>query len=187
MKQRIFIAFRIKNEEIIEELKEIQTKLKNLNKKAHIIWTKSKAFHITLEFLGEINEVQLSKVKEIVLIIANKYHDFKFWLNNLSGFPSQTQSKIITMHVEGEKRLATSLQEDLVFALKESGLIKEIQPWIAHITLGRNSGEHQMLGYDTISFEKKVFEIKTIEIIRSDSKFGGSKYSILESYDLNGK
>lgn len=185
MKQRIFIAFRVRTEDVVNELKSVQKKLVNLNGKAHITWTKSKAFHVTLEFLGEIEEAELEKVKEITLDIANKYHKFKFWLDRLDAFPNQTQAKIITIRVEDEGLLSENLRKDLVYKLKESGIIKDIKPWKAHITLGRNRGEHRVLGFDTISFEKKIFEVETIEIIKSDLKFGGSKYTTLESYELN--
>ena len=184
MKQRIFLAFRIRNEEIVKELQAVQKKLENLNKKAHITWSKSRSFHITLEFLGEINDVELAKLKEITLEIVNKYHKFKFWLDRLDGFPNQTSAKIINMRVGEEGKIAESLQGDLVYAFKENNLVKEIEPWKAHITLARNRGEHLIQGFNTISFEKKVFEIATVDIIRSDSEFGGAKYTTLESYEL---
>lgn len=187
MKQRIFIAFRIRNEEVVEELSKVQNKLENLNKKAHIVWTKPKAFHITLEFLGGVDDNELGIVKAVVLDIASKYHKFKFWLDRLDGFPNQTRAKIISMRAEDEGLLSESLQKDLVFELKKNNLIKDIQPWKAHITLARNRGEHRVLGFDTISFEKVIFEVSNIDIIRSDAHFGGSKYTTLYSYDLREK
>ena len=184
MKQRIFLAFRIREEEIVSELEAIQKKLQNLNGKAHITWSKSRAFHVTLEFIGEIDESEVEKVKEITLNIANKYHKFKCWLDRLEGFPNQTHAKIINMRVEEEGRIVESLQKDLVFALKENKLVKEVEPWKAHITLGRNAGEHRVLGFDTISFEKKIFEVSAIEVIKSDIRFGGGNYTVLGSYEL---
>ena len=58
MKQRIFLAFRIREEEIVSELEAIQKKLQNLNGKAHITWSKSRAFHVHWNLL-----VKLMKVK----------------------------------------------------------------------------------------------------------------------------
>ena len=183
MKQRIFIAFRVPKD-TQQYLHEIQEKLKNQNTKAHVSWQKSSAFHITVQFLGEIEEYEVEQVKKVLLDIANTHHGFTYWLDRLGGFPNATHPKIITMHCEEEKRAGYAIHDDLIKKFKELNIIQDLKPWKPHITLGRNRGDTSIQGFETIKFEKKTWHVDTIELIKSDLKHGGSKYTVLESYEL---
>ncbi|PLX28497.1 RNA 2',3'-cyclic phosphodiesterase [Candidatus Parcubacteria bacterium] len=184
MKQRIFIAFRVA-EEVREELKRVQDGLKSKNKKAHVTWSKPRGFHVTVQFIGEIEEYEVEQVKDALLHIANTHHGFKYWIDRLDGFPNPAHPKIITMRCEEENRAGYAINEDFVKKLKELDLVHDDKPWKPHITLGRNRGDAGIQGFDTIQFEKKVWYVDTIELIRSDSQDGGAKYTILESYELS--
>lgn len=186
MKHRVFIAFSV-GDEAMSELDRVQDILMNKNKKAHVTWMKPQGFHVTVQFLGEIEDYQIEKVKALVLDIANTHHGFSYWLDHLDAFPTQSQSKIVTMRVVEEKRASVAIHDALVDGLKESGIVKDIQPWKPHITLGRNRGEHKIQGFDTIDFEKKIWKVDTIEIMESDPKADGPKYTVLESYELKNK
>lgn len=183
MKHRIFIAFRV-GEAAVAELDRVQDILIQKNKKAHVTWQKSRGFHVTVQFLGEIEEYQIEELKTLLLDIANSHHGFTYWLDHLDGFPQQSHAKIITMRVDEEKRAGVAIHDALVTGLKELDIIKDVKPWKPHITIGRNRGDHRIQGFDTIDFEKITWPVETIELIESDPKADGPRYTILESYEL---
>ena len=183
MKQRIFIAFKVV-EDIKTQLITIQEELKEKNKKAHVSWSKPAGFHVTVGFLGGIEAHQIEEVKNILLEISTKYHSFKYWLDHLDAFPNTSQPKIINMKCSEEHRASFTIHDKIEHSLKKIKIIKEIHPWQPHITLGRNRGDARIQGLDTINFEKKTWEVDTIEMIKSDPQSGGSKYTVLESYQL---
>ncbi|MBT3538640.1 RNA 2',3'-cyclic phosphodiesterase [Candidatus Parcubacteria bacterium] len=182
-KIRTFIAFRV-SDEVKGELKHVQDELQKKNKKAHVMWSKSRGFHVTVQFLGEIEEFEIEQVKEALLDIANTHHAFKYWIDRLDGFPNPVHPKIITMRCEEEKHAGDAINKDFVKKLKELNLVHDDKPWKPHITLGRNRGDALIQGFDTIKFEKKTWLVDTIELIKSDPKPGGSGYTILESFEL---
>ena len=55
MTQRVFIAFPVEAE-VKRAISLAQTELKALNPRAHITWVKPEAMHVTIRFLGEVNE-----------------------------------------------------------------------------------------------------------------------------------
>ena len=185
-KIRTFIAYKV-SEQAREELIGVQGKLKKYNKKAHVGWSSSRGFHVTVEFLGEIEPHVVEQVKEILHEIANSFHGFSFWLDRLDGFPNKARPRVITMRVEEEKRTSHALHEELIQKLREIGLGKDDHPWKAHITIGRNRGEARIDGLETIEFEKVVWKVDSVELIKSDLQSGGPRYTVLESYSLQSK
>lgn len=182
-KQRIFIAFKV-TDKPREELRRVQEELKKRNKKTHVTWSRPKGFHVTVQFIGEIEEYEVEEIKNILLDLSHEFHSFKYWLDHLDAFPNKSHPKIITARVEEEGRTSRALQEELVIRLKEKEIIKDVKPWKPHITLGRNRGDARIDGLDTVDLEKITWTVDSIELIRSDLKFDGPKYEILESYQL---
>lgn len=82
-----------------------------------------------------------------------------------------------------KKRAGYTINEKLVQELKKINLIQESKPWKPHITLGRNRGDTSIQGFE-IPFEKKVWDVTTIELIKSDLENGGPHYTVLKSYEL---
>jgi len=183
MKQRIFIAFKV-SEEAKGELCKIQKELKQKNKKTHLTWTKSRGFHVTLQFLGEIEEYKIEEVKNALLEIANSHRRFEYWLDRVDAFPNPAHPKIIMVCCEEEYKAGGAIYDDLAKKLKKLDLVRDSKPWKPHITLSRNREEAGICGLNTIKVKKITWNIETIELIKSDLEPGGARYTILKSFEL---
>jgi len=180
-KIRTFIAFRVADK-AKEELLGVQAQLRGYNRKAHVGWSKSRGWHVTVEFLGEISPAKVEEVKNILLYIARDFHKFDFWLANLDGFPNKANPNVIIVKVGEEHRVSASLQEKLSKELRAIGLGHDDHPWTPHITLARNKAHERIAGLNTIKVQPVVWEVSSIELIKSDLQPNGPKYTILESY-----
>lgn len=81
---RAFIAIEL-SKEIKETLRDIQERLKTSG--ADVKWVESKNIHLTLKFLGEINEGQLDEIIAILNEVSKDKKSFLIRLSSLGAFP----------------------------------------------------------------------------------------------------
>lgn len=91
--------------------------------------------HITLKFLGDIDEVLIKKIKTIVDEVCNDFYSFDFSLTNVGIFPRKDGSGIIWIGSDNEEvpMISKSLDERLF----EIGIPKETKPFKNHVTISR--------------------------------------------------
>jgi len=187
MKRRIFIAINLP-EDIKKKLADCQGKWPELP----IRWTKKENLHITLVFLGYLNDEELLEVCKITKEVASRNQSFSVNLNKICyGPPKKMPPRMVW--VEGEKSEEfTSLREDLEKSLMTSGEVhfsSEKRAFSPHITSGRiKTWEFRQIEPEErpeISEEiSLVFPVNSIEVMESELKKGGSEYIILEPCPL---
>jgi len=188
MRHRIFIAINLPAE-IKKELMNFQSKWPELP----VRWVKIENLHITLVFLGYLNDEELVEVLKITKEVASGHEPFSINLIKVCyGPPKKMPPRMIW--VEGEKstelgKLQNNLENSLfstpIKNLKEPGA----RPYAPHITLGRMrqwefrqiEPEERPVVNEDISLS---FQVNSIEVMESQLKRGGSEYTILESCQL---
>jgi 2'-5' RNA ligase len=188
MRHRVFIAINLP-EDIKKRLSDYQKKWPTLP----VRWVREDNLHITLVFLGYLNDEELLEVIKIVKEIASKNPSFSINLNKIIyGPPKKFPPRMIWIEGEKSQELA-NLQKDLENALYSSSVkgIKEgeIRPYSPHITLGRiKNWEFRKIEPEErpgVSEEISLsFPVESIEVMESQLKRGGSEYTILESAPL---
>lgn len=122
---RAFIAIEI-SDEIREKLAALQPELARLcDMKA----VEKENIHITLKFLGEINESTCEKVKEALGSLASKKFEINF--KGMGAFPSQNYMRVIWAGVDGLSGLHAEIDEKM----SKIGFKKEQMS--AHATISR--------------------------------------------------
>jgi 2'-5' RNA ligase len=187
MKHRIFIAINLP-EDIKKKLVDYQSKWPELP----IRWTRKENLHITLVFLGYLNDEELLEICKVTKKVASQNPVFSVNLNKIFyGPPKKMPPRMVW--AEGEKsKEFTSLIEDLEKSLMTSGEVHfspEKRAFSPHITLGRvKTWEFRQIEPEErpeISEEISLnFEVNSIEIMESHLKRGGPDYAALESAPL---
>ena len=178
MRKRIFVVINLP-EEIRRKLLSYERRWKNL----HVKWTNFYNLHITLEFLGEVNRQELSKILQAVEKTALEIKPFDVKLEKITLGPDPAQAKMfwVTICVDDNIiKLKDLINENLKFydfKLEEC----EFNP---HITLARARG-NQLKGKQTnIVLRNMKFEVESIEVMHSQLHLGGEKYKVVESFEL---
>ncbi len=161
---RIFIGIPL-SRELKEFLIRIQSELDNNCKQGRFI--KSDNLHITLNFLGELNNGKIKEIEKIAKNIVGKYAAFYIVIKGI-GFFENNSKRLYFAKIEKNDKLVR-LQKELSNELSEIGLPSERRAYKPHITLGRNI--ELVEGYERESMEEKSFQEEVKEVTIFESKF----------------
>lgn len=172
---RLFIAVELP-ESFKDYLMSIQKQFYNLGT---ISFTRD--YHCTLKFLGEVNETNLERTKELLRHV--KIKKFSLTLDSLGVFPSENYMKVIWIGLNGS---IDKLQECIDSTL-ETVYPKE-RDFKAHLTLGRvkcikdKRAIKEKLG---MKISEMSFEVAEFKLIKSALTPSGPFYETLEVYSLD--
>lgn len=181
---RIFIAIDPGNE-IKEKIQEIKTKIDVLG--SGVKWVEKENLHITLKFLGEINETMLNNVKSCIENIKNECGSFDIKLCSIGVFPNVKDARVIWVDIkEGQQELKL-LSEKIDAKLNKIGFSRENRPFSPHLTIGRVKGYINPESLKTIindfkDYQIGKFTVKSICIMRSILKPTGPVYSLVSEF-----
>lgn len=132
---RAFIGLDFSNQ-LKEELHEIQKNIITNSKKGN--WVPLSNFHITLKFLGDINENQIDEIDNIIKPIAYNTSPVFITLDKLGYFNLRNnQYGVIWIGIEGETMKINSIYDIIEEEMKTIGFPMEKRKFTPHITLGR--------------------------------------------------
>jgi len=175
---RLFIAFEA-SKEVSEYLKTVQKEFF----KSKVQLNLTKTFHLTLKFLGEVDDKKLDDVKEAFKQI--RFEPFVAKLTKLGAFPDTRNPKVLWVGLDpAEKIREFHKQVDE----KLSQLFDPETKFEPHITLARvkfiNHAKSFQERYEELKTEKMTFLVDKIKLIQSRPTKEGHVYEDVESVDL---
>jgi 2'-5' RNA ligase len=187
---RSFIAIELPNE-IRDALGNIQEKLKACA--ADVKWVKPQNIHLTLKFLGEIDEDQLFKINLILDAFGSDKKIFVIRLASLGAFPKINYPRVIWVGVDRGDRETKELVGALEEKIEKIGLPKEDRAFSSHITIGRvrsNSGRDKLVSIlaqlqDYFKETPQEFTVEKITLFKSTLTPQGPIYEIVKEVNLS--
>lgn len=156
---RTFVAIEIDNNEILESIGRIQSKLKIKAKPIS-----SKNIHFTLFFLGEISDSTSEKIQETLGSI--EFQPFKVSIRGVGAFPKPSNPRIIWVGTDSEggkniTKLASVVEEKLsVFGFQKD------KPFKPHATIFRVKNRIENISDELKKLETYSFGIQKISEIK---------------------
>jgi 2'-5' RNA ligase len=156
-----------------------------------VSWVASENFHITVKFLGGIDEARVPAVIEALQTATTGRRAFDLEIVSLGAFPSPTRPRVLWAGVtEGEAPLA-ALAAAVDDALAPLGFPRETRAFTAHVTLARVREPRRTpaLGEALAAATTRRFGRLTIEhiaLMRSDLSPRGARYTALSTVPLLG-
>jgi len=182
---RSFIAVDIPGD-VRDKLDRLIDKLKN--SQADVKWVKSKSIHITLKFLGDVEEIRFSKIKEIMENVAENIQPFTVSIEGTGAFPNDRRPRVLWVGVQKGSETLIRLSADLDSRLTPLGFEPEKRSYSPHLTLGRIRSPKKI---DTViemvhsmTFQAGDFLNENILLMGSDLRPDGAVYTILEKIKL---
>jgi len=184
-KRRIFIAVNLPAP-IKKKLLEFQRQWADLP----IRWTKEPSLHITLLFIGYVNNDEMLEICQLAHQAVKKNQPFEIKLKRICLGPPNRPPRMIW--IEGEEnpalaQLKNNLAEALLTSYKSSFNRRENRPFRVHITLAKIRQEEWRSLPNRPKIDQEVslsFPVESIEIMESQLLRNGAEYVVLESIKL---
>ena len=187
MEIRCFVALNLPSE-LKGRLAELEARLKEA--RADVSWVKPENVHLTLKFLGGVEEVRIPFVKRAIQEGLRGEGPLVLSLASLGVFPNPRSPRVVWVGVEGDTDRLQKLQERLEQALGEVGFPREARSFSPHTTLGRMRSRQgaaslmELVGH-LGEYKAGSMKAESIELMRSLLHPAGAIYTILESFPLS--
>lgn len=166
---RTFIAVGI-SREARQKIAQIQDDFKRED--PDVKWVEPENLHLTLKFLGEVDEAKIAGVIEKTRLGVSENSRFKVHLLEIGTFPNLKFPRVVWIGVSEGKEELKDLSKRIEENLFHLGFPKENREFSAHLTIGR-----------VRSPKKKEKLVKKIEELgKSDiGEFAVDKVLVMES------
>ncbi len=186
---RAFIAIELP-EEVREYLRRLQGKLGKSG--ADVKWVLPQNIHLTLKFLGEINE-ETGEVQNIIKKTAGAKSTFGIRLSSLGGFPTLNSPRVIWIGINKGAAEVKDIAKLLEDSLDSIGIPAENREFSSHITIGRTRSSLNRIALakllnelkDTPQTENIEFPVNKITLFKSTLTPKGPVYEVLKECPLN--
>ena len=183
---RCFIAIPLSSE-THKELSQIQSKLKETG--ADVSWVKTDNIHLTLKFLGEVEETKTKIISQELRELVSKYTCFETCIGKLGTFPTLFNPRVIWIGISKNENKIIKLQQKIEEVMGPLGFEKETRPFHPHLTLGRVRSKKNI--------QKLIEKLKTLHLLQfkpvivdriilfqSILKPTGAEYTALDEFKL---
>jgi len=150
-------------------------------------FVKPENIHLTLKFLGDVDQTQLDKLFYLSEI-TKEYKPMKLQLSHLGVFPPKGKPKVLWQGLSGSgaSSLAALHQKIDIFVAKELGVNREKRKFHPHVTLARKPWipKEYEGKLSEIEVERPDVMIQSLSLMKSELTPSGPIYTELESYKL---
>ncbi|HLC74108.1 MAG TPA: RNA 2',3'-cyclic phosphodiesterase [Candidatus Nanoarchaeia archaeon] len=177
---RLFIAINLPSN-VKDYLFDLYKKINSSNVKVN--WTHKKNLHMTMKFIGEVEDFKVNEIKDRLNHI--EYKKFSLNLETIGFFPNNDFIRIIWIGVNPEEKVI-ELQKKIDSSLLD--LISKDQRFDAHLTIGRvkniKNREEFIKKIKDTKLEKIQFEVNEFKLMKSTLSKDGPTYEEIANFVL---
>jgi RNA 2',3'-cyclic 3'-phosphodiesterase len=185
---RTFIAIEIPSE-VKSALAALQTELRRAG--ADVSWTKPENIHLTLNFLGEVDERRIGEVENICVASAAEFQPFTLGLNDTGVFPNARQPRVLWVGLAGEIGKTSEMRKRLDDGLALIGFEREEKDFRPHLTIGRVKSNRKIRELLALAGARQVpaspFVVTELVLMKSELYPAGARYTPMARAPLRGK
>lgn len=142
--------------------------------------------HLTLAFLGEIDDEALAAVVKLTQEVAQQTSPFTLALGKLGIFGAPHAPRVLWASVGGDLHRLSTLQQHLAESLELIGFPRESRPYAPHLTLARINRPlvaASLAQLTTLLAEAPShptrWTVAEVRVMRSDLSANGARYTAL--------
>jgi len=121
---------------MLERIAEITGFFKTLTSEKDLKWVETKNLHLTIKFLGEIDEQKAVQVKRTLPDALKDQHSFEIEISGLGMYPNRNKPRVIWLGITGADPLA-DIYDVMNSKLAKLEIQPEHRPFSPHLTIAR--------------------------------------------------
>jgi RNA 2',3'-cyclic 3'-phosphodiesterase len=150
-------------------------------------WVRNEGIHITVKFLGEIEEAMAERVRDVLAPVGRRYAPIQARLGQLGAFPSSKSARVIVVKLKEGIESTQAIFADVEEGLERIHVEREKRELVPHITLGRRRIPKPFPNGDPMPIEEKAFVIENLVLVKSTLTPGGAIYTPIWKIKLGGE
>jgi 2'-5' RNA ligase len=144
--------------------------------------------HITVKFLGQIDETKLAALAEDLGRAVAPLRRFRLDLRGLGAFPSPRKANVIWAGVEDASRGLNAVADAVEGVGERFGFPREQRAFTGHVTVGRSKGRGVDARAALDAFAARAFGATTVEEVHVyESRLGGGTNNEGSTYVLRSR
>lgn len=153
-------------------------------------WVRPEGIHLTLRFLGEVEEEVLETISQRIEQLARDCEPISLTASGIGFFPDPVRPRVVWVGLQGDLSRLEGLQKEVHEAVRELPVHQEKERgFTPHLTVARIADFHKASGIARIleaakSAEFGDFRIKTVILYKSNLTPQGAKYTKLKEFKL---
>ncbi|MEW6327989.1 MAG: RNA 2',3'-cyclic phosphodiesterase [Thermodesulfobacteriota bacterium] len=158
---------------------------------ADVKWIRPEGIHLTLKFLGNIEEGQIEPIVNAVSGVITDQKPLALKAEGMGAFPDLRRPRVIWIGMTGDIERLMVIQKGIEQALSALGFPAEDRPFTPHLTLGRvrsykrtSDLAHKIEGLKDINFNP--FTVTELILYKSTLRPEGAIYTPLRRLPLIG-
>jgi 2'-5' RNA ligase len=153
---------------------------------ARIQWVRSESIHLTLKFLGDIDEAGIEGMRIALAARISTMPGFSVEIGGLGVFPDLRAPRVIWIGLHDRSEALSRLAAEVEAALEPLGFPREKRPFSAHLTLARIKDRAREVGQALAASGAMEgaaalgqVSVHSVSLMRSDLRPSGSVYTRL--------
>jgi len=156
---------------------------------AHVKWVEEENLHLSLKFLGDLDEDAVSTLKGTLSIEALRWPSMNLAYEGVGTFPDRGLPRVVWAGCTGDLEKLAALAGAVERCAEQVGVPRERHPFAAHLTLGRvKSDRNAKRLMSAIDNQRRVplgnDTVKEFVLYRSTLTDKGPTYEVLAAFPL---
>jgi 2'-5' RNA ligase len=109
-------------------------------------WVSAEQLHVTVKFLGDVDDTELYEVCRAVDRAVSKLKPFEVICRGVGAFPHAHRPRTLWLGLEDPAHRMAQLQQQVEAEFASLGFPRDVRPFHAHVTIGRVEVRHRRWG-----------------------------------------
>lgn len=181
---RLFIGF-FPSREAVEAIHDRSLRFENPEA---LRWIDGEALHVTLEFLGEVDDSKTHDIQSLMVNLSSRYPLATVRCAGAGVFPKTSHPSVFWTGIHGETAPLIELQATLRRRFIDAGFNIETRDFHLHLTVARTRKGTMELSKQFCTlfgdFQSPMFTVNAVHLIESRLGPNGSRYRSIFSAAL---
>lgn len=163
----------------------------NLSSGMGIKWVPEDHLHLTLKFLGEVENVQIPEICDVAADVIENFEPFGLDFTGAGFLPDEARARVLTVKIQDPSGSLTAIARGLEDRFADLGFKREARDYVPHLTLGRVRSGSRRASQEVID-RWRVHQddplgemiVDCVQVIGSFLEKHGPNYNVMHTVEL---